>query len=1036
MYEKVQPNLDFKTREEEILKFWEDARVFDAVNALRADAPVFTFYDGPPTANGKPHIGHVLTRAYKDIIPRYYTMKGFNVARKAGWDTHGLPVELEVERQLGLDGKPQIEEYGIERFIEECKKSVWQYKSVWEDLSRRVGYWADMENPYVTYDNNYIESVWWSLKQIWDKGLLYKGHKVVPFCPRCGTALSSHEVAQGYKDVTEDTIIAKFRLKNEDGYILAWTTTPWTLPSNVALCVNAHETYCVAICKGERYILAQQLCENVFGTEPFTIEKTCLGADLAGTQYLPLFNFAAEENAFFVVCDDYVTLTEGTGIVHIAPAFGEDDSRVGRDNNLPFVQLVGPQGTFTEEAGFLAGMNVKAADPIIIADLEKRGLLQKVIAHTHSYPFCWRCDTPLIYYARSSWFIAMTKVRDELMANNRTVNWIPPTIKEGRMGNFIENVIDWGISRERYWGTPLPIWECECGHRHAIGSIAELKQMGIDVPEDIELHKPYIDAVFLKCEKCGGAMRRVPEVIDCWYDSGSMPFAQHHYPFENEDLFESVYPADFICEAIDQTRGWFYTLLSISTLLFNRSPFKNCIVLGFVNDKDGIKMSKHKNNVVDPWEAIERHGADAVRWHFYTSAAPWIGNRFSFDAVAEQQRKFMGTLWNTYAFFVLYANIDGFDPKVHTAPQSARTHLDRWLDSKLNSLVKFVTASLDAYKVTEAGRTIEDFTDELSNWYLRRNRTRYWAHGMEADKCAAYQTLYNALVTIAKLIAPFTPFLAETLYRNLVCSVDESAPKSVHLCDYPVADESAIDEEMDKYMDEVQRIVAVARAARNAASLKIRQPVRTLYVQGSTVPPLYANIIADELNVKEVLFDFDASAFLTYSLKSQLRSVGRKFGKLVPAMGKALAELDGNEAMDALNSAGLTLVLEGETVVLQLEDVLYERTQKPGYVAETDKEITCVLDTFLSPELIAEGYMREMVSKIQTMRREAGFEVTDHITVTVQTTPELQQAIEQMGDLIAGEVLADGLALAEPTGYVKQWDINGQSATIGVQKCE
>lgn len=1040
MYDKVSTSLNFVEREKEVLNFWKENHIVEKTFDSRQGNDVFTFFDGPPTANGRPHIGHVETRAIKDLIPRYKTMKGYQVTRKAGWDTHGLPVELEVEKQLGINGKPQIERYGIEPFIQKCKESVWKYKTEWEQMSDRVGYWADMEHPYVTYDDNYIESEWWSLKQIAEKGLLYKGHKVVPYCPRCGTALSSHEVAQGYKDVTETSVYVKFKVKDQENtYLLAWTTTPWTLPSNVALVVNAVEDYVYAQKDGCTYIMAGALCASVLGEEAKVV-KTVKGQDLVGMDYEPLYPFAGatKQRGWYVVADSYVTLTDGTGIVHTAPAFGEDDARVGRENNLPFVQMVNTQGKFVDEVTPWAGMFVKDADPLIIEEMKQTGKLYAAVPYTHSYPFCWRCNTPLLYYARASWFIKMTAVRDKLVANNRKVNWVPDNIKEGRMGNFLENVIDWGLSRERYWGTPLPVWVCDdCDHMHVIGSKAELRELGDSVPENIELHKPYVDKITLKCDKCGGVMHRVPEVIDCWYDSGSMPFAQWHYPFENKEIFEKNFPAQFISEAVDQTRGWFYTLEAISTLLFDRNPFENCVVMGLVQDKDGIKMSKHIGNVISPWDVLDKQGADAVRWYFYASAAPWLPSRFSHEAVSELQRKYMGTLWNTYAFFVLYANIDQFDPKNVKGPAKL-TVMDRWVLSKLNTLIKTVDEDLDGYKITEAARALSDFTDELSNWYVRRGRDRYWGSGMTEDKIAAYSTLYTVLVTMAKLTAPFTPFMAESIYQNLVRNVDKEAPESVHLCDFPVCDEACIDRALEDDMEIVLRAVNLGRAARNSANLKIRQPLAAMYVKSESVlPEEMVALIEDELNVKEVRFVTDARHFTTYQIKPQMRTLGPRYGKLLGKIGKYLAEVDGNAVVDALD-AGKKFEFELEDTVVSLarEDMLIAPMQKPGYVAQSEGDFTVVLDANITDALRREGYLREVISKVQTMRKEAGFEVTDRIAVYAAGSALIEDVI-----LTGEQTLKEGVLAVEVTvgsikegASVKEWDLNGEKATLAVEK--
>lgn len=1037
MYKKVSTNLNFKERELEVLKYWKDNDIFEKSIKNREGGPTFTFYDGPPTANGRPHIGHILTRVIKDIIPRYKTMKGYKVLRKAGWDTHGLPVELEVEKLLGIDGKPQIEKYGVEPFIQKCKQSVWTYKQEWEKMSDRVGYWADMENPYITYDNNYIESVWWSLKQIWDKDLLYKGHKIVPYCPRCGTALSSHEVAQGYKDVKEPSIYVKFQVKDQPGvYLLAWTTTPWTLPSNVALAVNPDETYVKVKCQDEVYILAEALAAPVLEKEFEVLEK-CKGKDLIGIDYEPLFDFVTQKKrAYYVVAADYVTLTDGTGIVHTAPAFGEDDARTGRNNDLPFVQLVSEQGTFVDSVTPWKGVFVKDADKDIIKHLKERNLLLKVLDYEHSYPFCWRCDTPLLYYARDTWFIKTTEIRDKLIANNKKINWYPESIGEGRFGNFLENNVDWGLSRERYWGTPLPIWECECGHRHAIGSIQELREMGEDVSENIELHKPYIDNVFLKCPKCQGRMKRVQEVIDCWYDSGSMPFAQWHYPFENKEVFNDNYPADFISEALDQTRGWFYVLHTISTLLFDKPAFENVIVLGLVQDKDGQKMSKHKGNVVDPWTVLDKQGADAVRWYFYTTSAPWLPSRFYDDAVSEAQRKFMGTLWNTYAFYVLYANIDQFNPMNYKLEADKLSPLDKWILSKLNSLIKIVDKGLEGYRITESARAIQDFVDDVSNWYVRRSRERFWTKGMEQDKINAYMTLWTVLSTVAKLSAPFIPFMAEEIYQNLVNNVDANAPASVHLCDFPVSDEKLIDKALEDNMENVLKLVVLGRACRNTANIKNRQPIGNMYVKaGFTMPEMYVDLVADELNIKKIIFTDDAKAFTEYKFKPQLRTLGPKYGKLVPQIGKVLAEIDSDVLLVPFAKGETAkLEVEGNAVELAEADVLMEVVQKQGFVSETDKDVTVVLDTNLSPELIEEGYVREIISKIQTMRKEAGFEVMDNIKVYYSGSSEIEKVISNNSAEISGDVLAIEIISGKADGYEKEWNINGEKVIITVYR--
>ena len=1043
MYRKVSTDMNFVEREKEVLDFWKREGIMEKSFHHRDGAERFTFFDGPPTANGRPHIGHIETRAIKDLIPRFQSMKGKDVLRKAGWDTHGLPVELEVEKLLGLDGKPQIEAYGIEPFIDECKKSVWKYQHEWEEMSDRVAFWADMKNPYITYKDDYIESEWWSLKEIWKKGLLYKGFKVVPYCPRCGTALSSHEVAQGYKEVSDVSATVRFKVVGrENTCILAWTTTPWTLPSNVALCVNAHEDYCEFALDGQTYILAQALLHAVFGEKAHEgqVLKTMKGAELCGTAYEPLYRFEGvsypREKGWYVVSDDYVTLTDGTGIVHIAPAFGEDDARVGRDNQLPFVQLVDTQGKFVEGTPW-AGEGTKQVNEKVIEDLRGRGLLLAALPFTHNYPFCWRCDTPLLYYARATWFIRMTAVRDELVRNNRTVNWMPDNIKEGRMGNFLENVVDWGLSRERYWGTPLPIWVCEEGHIHVIGSRQELREMATTPVGDIELHRPYVDQIEITCPECGKPMHRVKEVIDCWYDSGSMPFAQWHYPFENREIFEKRFPANFISEAIDQTRGWFYTLMAISTLMFNRAPFENCIVLGHVQDKDGQKMSKHKGNVVDPWSVLDKQGADAVRWYFYTAGAPWLPSRFSPEAVAEGQRKFMGTLQNTYAFFVLYANIDSFDPKDHPIENVKLTLMDKWVLSRLNQLVKRVDDDLCNYRIPEPARAITDFVDDLSNWYVRRCRERFWGKGMDDTKEAAFVTLYTVLVTLAKVIAPFVPFMAEEMYQNLVRNVDPSAPESVHLCDFPTADESLIDESLNTQMSALLSVVGLGRACRAAANLKVRQPLSTLYVKGTSFDEAFSALAEDELNVKKVVFTDDARAFTTYNLKPQMRTLGPKYGKLLGRIGQHLKEMDGNEVVDAFSRGEtVTFALDGTEVVLAKDDVLTEATQKPGFSAQMEGEVTVVVDCNLTPELIAEGYQREMVSKLQNMRKDAGFEVSDRIEVTYEAGDELAAAIEAGRDFIMQSVLATSFARgAAPEGAVSQeWDLNGKKAVLSVRK--
>ena len=1043
MYDKVSTDMNFVEREKKTEKFWADNQIFEKSIESRKQGPTYTFYDGPPTANGKPHIGHVLTRVIKDMIPRYRTMKGYMVPRKAGWDTHGLPVELEVEKMLGLDGKEQIEQYGLDPFIGHCKESVWKYKGMWEDFSATVGFWADMDHPYVTYHNDFIESEWWALKQIWEKGLLYKGFKIVPYCPRCGTPLSSHEVAQGYKDVKERSAIAKFKVKGEDAYILAWTTTPWTLPSNVALCVHPDETYVKVQMKedGTVYYMAEALCNTVLGEGSYEVKESFVGKDLEYKEYEPLFDCAGEicakqrKKAYFVVCDTYVTLTDGTGVVHIAPAFGEDDSKVGRKYDLPFVQLVDAKGEMTKETPW-PGTFCKKADPLVLKDLDERGLLFSAPNFEHSYPHCWRCDTPLIYYARESWFIKMTAVKDDLIRNNNTINWIPESIGKGRFGDWLENVQDWGVSRNRYWGTPLNIWECECGCQHSIGSIEELKSMSDNCPEDIELHRPFIDAVTIKCPKCGREMHRVPEVIDCWFDSGSMPFAQHHYPFENQDLFEQQFPADFISEAVDQTRGWFYSLLAISTLLFNKAPYKNVIVLGHVQDENGQKMSKSKGNAVDPFEALSTYGADAIRWYFYINSAPWLPNRFHGKAVMEGQRKFMGTLWNTYAFFVLYANIDQFDATKYSLEYDKLPVMDKWLLSKLNTLVKEVDDNLGNYRIPEAARALQDFVDDMSNWYVRRSRERFWAKGMEQDKINAYMTLYTALVTVSKTAAPMIPFMCEDIYQNLVRNIDKTAPESVHLCSFPEVQESFIDKELEAYMDEVLKVVVFGRAARNTANIKNRQPIGKMFVKAErSLPEFYQEIIEDELNVKSVEFTDDVRAFTSYTFKPQLRTVGSKYGKQLGNIKKALAEIDGNAAMDTLKEKGaLTFDFNGEEVVLTEEDLLIDAAQVEGYVSEGDNTVMVVLDTNLTPELLEEGFVRELISKIQTMRKEAGFEVMNHIRVFAEGNEKISAIFAAHGEEIRSEVLADEIVTGQTGGYSKEWSINGEKVVLGVEK--
>ena len=1039
MYKKVPTTLNFVEREKETLKFWKDNQIFEKSVQLRQGAPAYTFFDGPPTANGKPHIGHVLTRAMKDIIPRYKTMRGYDVLRKAGWDTHGLPVELEVEKELGLDGKEQIEQYGVIPFIQKCKESVWKYKGEWEVMSDRMGFWADMDNPYITYDNDYIESEWWALKAIYEKGLLYKGHKIVPYCPRCGTALSSHEVAQGYKEVKETSATVRFRVPDEENtYFLAWTTTPWTLPSNVSLCVNPDVTYAYVRVDGkETFIMAKDLIEAVLEGHDTEIIKEVVGRELEYKHYEPLFECtrkaAGGKDAFYVMVDDYVTTTDGTGIVHNAPAFGEDDYRVCKKYDLPFVQMVDSKGEMCGGTPW-DGVFVKKADPMVLKDLDERGLLFAAPRFEHSYPFCWRCDTPLIYYARSSWFIAMTKVKDRLIDYNRRINWIPETIKEGRMGNFLENVIDWGISRERYWGTPLPVWVCDkCGKIHVVGSRKELSELtGCD--ENVELHKPYVDPLTWKCE-CGGTMRREPVVIDCWFDSGSMPFAQWHYPFENKDKFQRRYPANFISEAIDQTRGWFYTLSAIAACLFDSPAFLNCIVLGHVQDKEGRKMSKHIGNVVDPWVLLDNQGADAVRWYFYTSSMPWLPNRFSAEAVSESQRKYMGTFWNTYAFYILYADIDNFDPTRHKLVRENLTPMDRWILSRLNTLMGHVEAYLDDLKMTEAGREMQDFMDDLSNWYVRRCRERYWGKDMTADKEAAYMTLYTVLRTMALISAPFTPFMSETMYQNMVRTVDKSAPESIHLCDWPKKDESFIDPELEANMAAVLDIVVLGRSARNAANIKNRQPVASMYVQGKALPDMYVSIIADELNVKEVRFVDDASSFISYRVKPQLKTLGPRYGKLLPKINQYLAGEGVGNAVVAAHNRGESYKfdIDGTEISLAAEDVLVSTEENAGFVTVTEHDLSVVLDTNLTPELIEEGFVREIVSKVQTMRKEAGFEVTDHIVLSHHGNSLIEGIFARHGAEIAADTLADSIKLGS-AGYVKDWEINGESVTLGVEK--
>lgn len=1040
VYKEVSANMNFVEREKETEKFWSEHKIFEKSVEQREGSPAFTFYDGPPTANGKPHIGHLETRAFKDMFPRYQTMKGQLVRRKAGWDTHGLPVELEVEKLLHINGKEQIEEYGIAPFIDKCKESVWKYKGMWEDFSKAVGFWADMDDPYVTYDNRFIESEWWALKQIWDKGLLYKGFKIVPYCPRCGTPLSSHEVAQGYKDVKERSAIARFKCRGEEAYILAWTTTPWTLPSNVALCVNPKEEYVKvkhSTEAGEQVCyLAAALCDTVLGEGSYTVMETYKGAELENKEYEPLFDFVSpKERCWYVVCDDYVTLTDGTGIVHIAPAFGEDDAKVGRKYGLPLVQLVDSKGQMTAETKW-PGVFCKDADKEILVDLESRGLLFSAPRFEHSYPFCWRCDTPLIYYARESWYIEMTKVKEQLIRNNNTVNWLPESVGKGRFGDWLENLQDWAVSRNRYWGTPLNIWECECGHRHAIGSIAELREMSPNCPEDIELHRPYVDEVTITCPHCGKQMRRVPEVIDCWFDSGSMPFAQYHYPFENQELFKSQFPADFISEAVDQTRGWFYSLLAISTLLFDKAPYKNVLVMGLVQDEEGKKMSKSKGNAVEPMEALESFGADSLRWFFYTCSAPWLPKNFSKKTVVEGQKKFFSTLWNTYAFFVLYANIDGFDSSKYALEDCALTVMDKWLLSRLNSTVKEVDSQLSQYHVPESARALMDFVDELSNWYVRRSRERFWAQGQAEDKTAAYMTLYTALETTAKLLAPLAPFMSEEIYRNLVCSVNPAAPESVHLCAYPVCDESRVDKKLEQDMDEVLRVVTLGRAARNQANLKNRQPLSRLCTDAdSDLGGLYQDIIRQELNVKEIVFLQDMSEFTAYSFKPQLKILGQKYGKRIGSIRQALQALDGSAAKKELDTAGaLHLSLPDGDISLSPEELLVETSQKEGYTSVSERGLTVVLDTALTEELIEEGFVREIISKLQSMRKDAGFQVTDHIRVYHQGSGKVEAVLQKHQAEIMASVLGESCTCGALGGYTAEWDVNGEQTSFGVEK--
>ena len=1050
MYNKVETNMNFVDREKQTEKFWEDHDIFKKSMEQRKQGETYTFYDGPPTANGKPHIGHVLTRVIKDMIPRYQTMKGKYVPRKAGWDTHGLPVELEVEKMLGLNGKEQIEEYGMEPFIKKCKESVWKYKGMWEDFSGTVGFWADMENPYVTYDDNFIESEWWALKTIWDKGLLYKGFKIVPYCPRCGTPLSSHEVAQGYKAVKERSAVVRFKVAGEDAYFLAWTTTPWTLPSNVALCVNPEETYCkVKAADGYVYYMAKALLDKVLGklgteeTPAYEILETYKGTDLEYKEYVPLYEGAAKsaekqhKKAHFVTCADYVTMSDGTGIVHIAPAFGEDDAQVGRKYDLPFVQFVDGKGNMTEDTPY-AGLFVKDADPKVLVDLDKEGLLFDAPKFEHDYPFCWRCDTPLIYYARESWFIKMTAVKDDLIRNNNTINWIPKSIGKGRFGDWLNNIQDWGISRNRYWGTPLNVWQCEgCGKMDCIGSRQELEEKsGNPEAQTVELHRPYIDAITLTCPDCGKTMKRVPEVIDCWFDSGAMPFAQHHYPFENKELFEQQFPAQFISEAVDQTRGWFYSLLAESTLLFNKAPYKNVIVLGHVQDENGQKMSKSKGNAVDPFDALEQHGADAIRWYFYSNSAPWLPNRFHADAVTEGQRKFMGTLWNTYAFYVLYANIDEFDPTKYNLEYDKLSVMDKWLLSRLNSCVKTVDDCLANYKIPETTKALQAFVDDMSNWYVRRSRQRFWAKGMEQDKINAYMTLYTALVTFIKASAPMIPFMTEDIYQNLVKSVNPDAPESIHLCDFPAVDEAMIDEKLEQDMGEVLDIVVLGRAARNASGIKNRQPIGQMFVNGeAALTDYYKQIIEGELNVKDVIFKDDVSDLTDYTFKPQMRILGPKYGKDLGKIRNILANLNGSAAKKELDANGfLTIELNDGKINLLPEELLIDMSQKEGYVSQADHGVTVVLDTNLTPALLEEGFVREIISKVQTMRKEAGFEVTDHITVYEEGNDKIKEVMTKYTDEIKNDVLADDMCLDAEGGYSKEWDINGEKVRLGVEK--
>ena len=1038
MYKKIETNLNFAKREEKIVEFWKKNKIFQKSIDERKDSELFTFYDGPPTANGKPHIGHVLTRAIKDLIPRYKTMKGFQVLRKAGWDTHGLPVELEVEKALGINGKPEIEKFGMEPFIEKCRESVWKYQAEWEVMSEKVGFWADMENPYITYDNNYIESEWWALKKIWDKGLIYKGHKIIPYCPRCGTSLSSHEVAQGYKDVKDTSIYVKFIVKNmENTYFMAWTTTPWTLPSNAGLTVGSDLEYIKALYKGEYLILAKELAKTVLEDE-YEIVEQYKGSDLEYMEYEPLFDFGKhKEKGFFVCLGDFVTLSDGTGIVHTAPAFGEDDAVIGRKYKLPFIQYVNEQGLMTKETKFLEGKFVKDADKLVVEDLEDRNLLFKAVKYEHSYPFCWRCDTPLIYYARNSWFIEMTKLKDNLLKNNSKINWIPKTIGENRFGNFLKNVVDWSISRERYWGTPIPIWECECGHRHCIGSREELRKMGNNVPDEIELHKPYIDKVLIPCEKCGKDMKRISEVIDCWFDSGSMPFAQWHYPFENKEMFKNNFPANFISEAVDQTRGWFYTLLAISTLLFDEAPFKNVVVLGLVQDKNGIKMSKHKGNVVDPMEVIDKQGADAIRWYFYTASAPWLPSKFHNEAVSEGQRKFMGTLWNTYAFYVLYANIDKFNPTKYKLEYEKLSLMDKWILSLLNTLIKEVDENLSEYKITEAGRSMQKFVEQLSNWYIRRGRERFWQSEENQDKINAYMTLYTVLTTVCRLAAPFVPFITEDIYQNLERSIDKKAKESIHLCDYPTYNEKYISSEVEKNMKDVLDVVVLGRSIRNTANIKNRQPLSKIFVSGKTnIPNEYRNIILEELNIKKIEYIEDASAFIDYKLKPQLKTLGPKYGKLIPKIYKVLAQANGSEVMAKFaNNEDVIFEIDGDKIILSSEDVLSETTEKQGFVSLSENNLTVVIDTKLDDKLVEEGFVREIISKIQTMRKEAGFEVTNNIEISISDNSLIEKVITKNFEYISSETLAikyiDNLVNSD---YSKEWDINGEKVKILISK--